>query len=417
MSRVAEAMASALPVEAVEGRDPAGWSTGGAVPEAVVAPATADEVRQVLALAAAEGVGVIPMGGGTDPGPEAPAGPFLALSTERITGVEEYGPADLTVTVRAGTPLATLAAALAAEGQWLPVDPPFAPRRTVGGVVATGSAGPLGMAYGTPRDHVLGLTVVTGDGRVLRLGGKVMKNVAGFDLVKLVVGSRGTLGVIVSVCFRLFPRPAEERVLVATAASPGRLVELARQVASAPVVPASAVLVSRFPSHPGEESALVVRVQGTGPTVEADAGRLLPPSGTPVRVLGGSEAAAFLAAIRDHAAGHGLTVRCSALPGLLGDVLSAAEQALPGAAFAADVMSGRVRAAVGDVAAADPSELLRLRQRLQALGGSMVLERAPAAVLDQVPVSGRSGRVRALEDEIRARFDPGGVLSPGRFVS
>lgn len=417
MSGVAEALARTLPEGVITAADAADWAVGGRVPEAVVAPASAEEVREVLSVTAASGVGVVPLGGGTDSGPDAPAGPFVVLSTRCLAGVEEYGPADLTVTVRAGTPLPALASVLAEQGQWLPVDPPFAPRRTVGGVVATGSAGPLGMAYGTPRDHVLGLTVVTGDGRLLRLGGKVMKNVAGFDLVKLMVGSRGTLGVIVSASFRLFPRPAEDRVLVVTAEGPAPLVELARRVATAPVVPASALLVSSCPGRSAGESALVLRVHGTAATVDADIARLLPASSASVRALDGSEAATVLEAARDLAAGRVLTVRSSALPGRLGEVLAAVRAALPGAAMAADVMSGRVRGGVDDAAAVDPSELLRLRQRIQALGGDVVLERAPAEILARVPVSGRDGRVAALESALRRHFDPGAVLSPGRFVS
>lgn len=415
MSRLTEALAGVLPAEALEGRDPGAWTVGGATPEAVVAPASPEEAREVLVAAAARGVGVVPLGAGTEPGPEAPAGPFVVMATERLSGVEEYEPADLTVTVRGGTSLAALAATLAQEGQWLPVDPPFAPRRTVGGVVAMGNAGSLGMAYGSPRDHVLGLTVVTGDGRVLRLGGRVMKNVAGFDLVKLMVGSRGTLGVVLSASFRLFPRPPDERVLVATSRAPGVLLESALRVATAPVVPASAVLVSPLPWGGGRESALVVRVQGTASTVEADAPRLL--AGDGVRAVAGGEATAILEAVRDHAAARALTVRGSVLPGLLGDALSAMDEALPGAAVAADVMAGRVRASLDDAESVHPSALLRLRARLEAVGGTLVLERAPSSILARVPVTGGGGRVAALEAALRARFDPGGVLSPGRFAS
>jgi len=149
------------------------WAVGGARPLGIASPGSVDELRQVLAGAARAGVGVVPLGGGTDRGCEAPSGPFVVLSTRRLAGIEDYEPADLTVTAAAGTTLGDLERALTERGQWLPVDPPHRLRRTLGGLVATGTAGPLGTTYGAPRDHVLGLTVVTGDGEhTLQFGSK-----------------------------------------------------------------------------------------------------------------------------------------------------------------------------------------------------------------------------------------------------
>ncbi|NJD19669.1 MAG: FAD-binding oxidoreductase, partial [Gemmatimonadetes bacterium] len=222
----ARILADVLPAGALPGADAREvWALGGCLPQAVAEPGTVEEIQAVLAAARAGGFAVVPMGGVTDPGAEAPRGPFVVLSTRRLAGVDDYRPSDLTVTARAGTTLATLGSTLAERGQWLPVDPPFAPRKSLGGLVATGAAGSLGMAYGTPRDHVLGLSVVTGDGRLLSLGGRVMKNVAGFDLVKLMVGSRGTLGIITSATLRLFPRPAEDRAVVLRGEGVGALLE------------------------------------------------------------------------------------------------------------------------------------------------------------------------------------------------
>jgi len=389
------------------------WEVGGAKPLAAALPGTVEEVREVLALAAAEGVGVVPLGGRTDPGSEAPSGPFVVLGTERLDGVQDYEPADLTVTAGAGITLATLAATLAERGQWLPVDPPFAGGRTLGGLVATGAAGPLGTAYGAPRDHVLGLTVVTGDGRVLRLGGRVMKNVAGFDLVKLMVGSRGTLGVVVSASVRLFPRPEEDRLLACSAAHPHELLELARAVATGPVVPASAVLLIHGSSGGG--ATLAVRIQGASSAVSADQARLLP-RGSAMRRLPPEEVAGLREQVRDHGAVHPLVVRASALPGDLPELLDAVGEALPHGDAAADVMAGRVRCGVPDPEAVEIDALRRLRVRVGALGGSLSVERAPATVLEGFPAYAPERRSHALGVALRDRFDPGGVLSPGRFV-
>jgi glycolate oxidase FAD binding subunit len=409
----ARALAGILPAEALRSPDDGGaWTVGGALAEAVAEPASVEEVRALLAAAASGGFAVVPLGGRTDPGPEAPRGRFVVLSTRRLTGVDDYQPADLTVAARAGTTLAALGEALAEEGQWLPVDPPFAPRKTVGGLVATGTAGSLGMAYGMPRDHVLGLSVVTGDSRLLRLGGRVMKNVAGFDLVKLVVGSRGTLGVVVSATLRLFPRPAEDRVLVLDGEGPGALLEAAHRVGTASVVPASAVLVCPAPGTDAA-AALVVRVQGAGAAVDADAGTLLGPALTRATSLGGAEARRALEAMRDRAAAHALVIRACALPGLLAEVLAAVQDAVAVTALAADVMSGRVR--VGVDGGADVASLIRLRARLEALGGSLVVERSTPELAAVFPAHGSAGKAGRLGRALRAQFDPGGVLSPGRF--
>ncbi|MDP2959181.1 MAG: FAD-binding oxidoreductase [Longimicrobiales bacterium] len=411
---VPRALTDALPREAF--REPVDdtWAVGGALPRAVVEPGSSEEVRAVLAAGSAAGLTVVPLGGRTDPGAEPPRGPFVVLSTRRLAGIEAYEPADLTVTVGAGTTVASLGAALAEKGQWLPVDPPFAPERTVGGLVATGAAGPLGMAYGAPRDHVLGLTVVSGDGRVLRLGGRVMKNVAGFDLVKLIVGSRGTLGVVISATLRVFPRPADDRAVVLEAEGPGPLLGSARGVLTATVVPASAVLVSPSPGDAPGRSALVVRVQGAPAAVEVDTRTLLGSSRAGSVSVGGDAAQRIHEAVRDRAARHPVVLRAFALPALLPEILAAVHDAVSVDALAADVMSGRVR--VGAAAAPEASALRALRARLEALGGSLVLERAGAGLLAEVPAYGQGGRAGALGAALRTRFDPGGVLSAGRFA-
>ena len=181
------------------------WATLGGVPEAIVSPESTGEVSSVMSWASAEGVGVVPAGSGRRLGPRTLSGRFIVLTTDRITGIEIYEPADVTFTARAGTPVRAVDRELRVNGQWLPFDPPDILDRTLGGVVASGESGPLWMGYGEMRNHVLGMTVVTGDGRVLALGGRVVKNVAGFDLLKPMVGCVGRLAVITSVCMRAFP--------------------------------------------------------------------------------------------------------------------------------------------------------------------------------------------------------------------
>ncbi len=388
-------------------------------PARVVAPASAEEVCEVLADAEAEGLAVVPVGGGSDPGCVPPARPWIALSTRALAEVEDYEPADLTITAGAGVVLGDLDRVLGAQRQWLPSDPPHAVRRTLGGLVASGAVGPLGLTYGAPRDHVLGLTLVTGDGRILRLGGRVMKNVAGFDLVKLVVGSRGTLGVVVSATVRLFPRPEEDRLLVVRADHPAALVPVARRVAMSAVVPASAVLVAPVPETLGDggTSALVVRLHGARAAVQADEERLRRELAAEIGRIPGAASPGIAQALADHASAGEVRVRVTALPAALGTVLSAVADALGAAVVVADVLSGRVRAEVVNAEEVDAGALGTLRQRVEALGGSMTLERAPTHVVAAAGAFGDRGAQGSFMHDLRARFDPRGLLSPGMFVS
>ena len=156
-----------------------------------------------------EGPCVLPVGGGTKPAlSDPPSDDVLRVSTAGLRGIVEYDPAELTFTALAGTPVAELDAALAEHGQYLPFDPPWAQAgATLGGVVAAGTSGPNAFRHGGVRDFVVGVRFVDGTGRLVQGGGRVVKNAAGFDLSKLMVGSAGRLGVLVQLSLKVFPRP------------------------------------------------------------------------------------------------------------------------------------------------------------------------------------------------------------------
>src|SRR5438477_1609240 len=186
----------------------------GRTPEAAVLPGSVDEVAAVIVQAAEAGVPVVPWGGGSAIGvgvPAARAGLVLLLT--RLDALVEHEPGDLTATAQAGITIAALQAALRARGQWLSLDPPDAARATLGGVLAANASGPRRHLYGTARDLLIGVTVVTADGAVVHGGGKVVKNVAGYDLPKLFIGSYGTLGVIVEATVKLRPLPGQEELV------------------------------------------------------------------------------------------------------------------------------------------------------------------------------------------------------------
>lgn len=388
-------------------------------PEAVVRPESSEEVAATMRWAAASGVGVLPIASGRRLRIGTLERPFVLLRTDRLRGVDIYEPADLTLTARAGTPMAELAERLGAHGQWLPFDPPHVESRTLGGLVAAGESGPMWMGYGELRSHVLGATVVTGDGRTLKLGGRVVKNVAGFDLLRPVVGSRGRLGVLTSVCVRAFPRPDEDCTLVLRADSARDLHAAALAIGTAPVMPASSVLLAPAAAA-GAGAALVVRLHGSKATVAADHRTLERHAGVNLERV--ADPGDLLRATRDQATdGVVLTVRV--LPSRLGAAIDAVSAALGGSdgrgavggvPFVADTYSAAVRVAMPAV---EPAAAARLRDEVERLGGSLVVHVAADAPGAAALVAAASSP-RPHEVEIAAGlervFDPDGAFWPCR---
>ncbi|HEX6045908.1 MAG TPA: FAD-binding protein [Pyrinomonadaceae bacterium] len=173
----------------------------------LVSPGSIDEVSEVIKLAALQGLSVMPTGGFQGIAD-------LVVSTSRLNQIIEHEPADLIAVAQAGVKLTDFNAKLSENGQWLPLDPPDDGRATLGGVVATGRGGPQQFGYGRPRGTVIGMKVVLADGSVIKSGGRVVKNVAGYDLSKLFTGSLGTLGIITEINFKLRPRPEREATVV-----------------------------------------------------------------------------------------------------------------------------------------------------------------------------------------------------------
>jgi glycolate oxidase FAD binding subunit len=243
------------------------------------------------------------------------------------------------------------------------------------------------------------VTLVTGTGAVLKLGGRVMKNVAGFDLVRMVVGSRGSLGVVVSVCIRVFPRPTTDRVLTLEGGL-SEILTAARAVATAPVVPASAVV--HAPSD-GSRVGLVVRLHGSPAVVDADEAVLEHRVGRPFRTVDGEAAAGLVETVRDACSDDPVLLRLTALPASLPDLVARASDG----PFLADVLTGEVRLAPRDVS---EGALRTLVGRARELGGSARFLAAPRELAGLARVQGPAD---ALVAKLHATFDPQGVLCPG----
>ena len=367
-----------------------------------VAPRTDDGVALVLQAAAAEGWRVRIEGRGSWVPADAPAD--LALTTRALARVARLDAADLVATVEAGVAWRDLQRLLADQGVWVAADPP-GEGRTVGGVVATGTAGPLRTGFGAVREHVLGATLVTGEGRIVRAGGRVVKNVAGYDLTKLVTGSFGSFGVVTSVNLRLRAVPRADLTLVGLGERDA-LLDAARAMLEAGITPASLEVLS--PLAAGRDRwSLAVRLLGSAPAAEADAQAASGASQIPLAPLEAAEAGAFWRAALTGAAANPVTLRMGALATAMDDALDLVVHHLDDHWIMAGVGAGGLRWS-GD-APADRIRLLRYAAAPREM--PLTLERAPWSVREQVGYFGayREG-VGQLVGALRDAFDPAGVL-------
>jgi glycolate oxidase FAD binding subunit len=341
------------------------------------------------------------------------------ISTSALDAVSALDPADLVVTAEAGAPLDRLQSRLAASGVWLALDPPGPPSRTVGGILATSGAGPLASRYGGPRDQVLGLVVVAGDGTVLRLGGRVVKNVAGFDLAKLVVGGHGGFGVIAQAHLRVRALPRADR----TAAWRGNAEWVARAAAAAlaggsdpaALEVLSPALTEALTGGPGarDEWSLAARALGAPTAVEEELDALARATG--VRPDHALEGAGPWEAWRRAVGAWRVVLRIGAEPAAWPEALALARRHLGDIAGASiTVLRGTVRVGTHRCA----GELVRaLRADAAARRWPVTLERADASTLHDAGVWGAlPPRAAALAQGLKASFDPAGILAAPLFA-
>jgi glycolate oxidase FAD binding subunit len=217
----------------------------GVVPGVAVAPASADEIAAVLRFANEHGLSVVPAGGFTQQQTgNVPSQVDVLLHTSRLTAVDHYDPTDLTIGIGSGCTVAQLSAKVGADGLLFAADPALPERATIGGLLATGMIGPLRQGYGGLRDYCIGTRFVTGDGRKGKGGGRVVKNVAGYDLMKLLIGSQGTLAIITGASFKLFPAPRQTRTFLGEFATPAEAIDFRNHVLRSPLSPICLELVS-----------------------------------------------------------------------------------------------------------------------------------------------------------------------------
>lgn len=402
----------------------------GRTPDAAVFPGSVDEIRGVVALASETSVPVRPWGGGSACAVGTPPShPGIVLALSRLDRVLEHEPGDLTATAQAGVVIGRFQAALASRGQWLSLDPPDGDRATLGGVTAADASGPRRQLYGTMRDQLIGIAVVTADGALVRGGAKVVKSVAGYDLPKLFIGSYGTLGIIVEVTVRLRPRPEAERWLAVTFDRLKDAGAAARAVMASDLIPAALDVLdgeaARACRLGGEGAVLVVAFDGVAEQVEwecREVRSLLAPLGA--RTVVPLPDDAYAAAARSGV--PAACMRLAVLPTAVTDVMehgaSAARQRGLASAWTAHAGAGVVTGRLdspGDGADLDAliATLNEWREMARRGGGHATLEWAPLAIKAAVPVWGDMGAAGRLMQRIKSQLDPRNVLNPGRFVA
>jgi glycolate oxidase FAD binding subunit len=368
-----------------------------------IAPANTEQVAAVLRYANRNSIAVAPWGGGTKQSWGNPIHPSLILHTHRLDTVREHTWQDMTCIVQAGCVWSSMQSSLAKHGQFVALDPLWPNRATIGGIAATNDSGKLRLRYGSLRDLIIGMTIVLADGTIARSGGKVVKNVAGYDLHKLMTGAFGTLGVITEITFRLHSIPRHVQSFT---------------ISSRDVEPLGQLLMNILDSHLSTQSLqlrsslsgfnLDVRL-ATLPEVIRDQASSLSKLAQSVQLeASDAESDVWNARQEYFDQAEYFVVKATMLPSDISPI-AAMIRILGGNSItqATGIMTASIPAAAS-------GQLEHLRKNLEAIGGSLTVLQHPAHA---VPVASTvpSDPLRLMR-ELKQRFDPNRILNPGRFV-
>jgi glycolate oxidase FAD binding subunit len=422
----------------------AAYEVDGCRPSAVLQPGSAAQIGEILRFASAERLAVIPTGGRTHLHIGMPPRRYdLALDVSGMDRVLAYEPHDLTLGVEPGITYAELDRSLREKGQFLPLAPPLAERATLAGIVAAAADTPFRYAYGTARDFLLGVEFVTGEGVISKSGGRVVKNVTGYDLHKLFIGSLGTLGVITRLNFRTFPLPPDQRMFVASFADQSGAFALCRAMMKSPLQPrvvdvvdpgAAGLFAARGATFFGRDSWLAI-VEAAGP--EAVLERHVRDLASMSQEAEASEFVALKDAQRHQLFGclcdfsriafgatpAAMIFRVAALPSAMPALLDGARKLAESHALNCAILIralGVVYLAL--LPPADPKiypALLSCSRQLMTLcitsGAAPMIERCPLEMKNTLGIWPPPGSEREIAQSLKRVFDPQGILSPGRF--
>jgi len=377
-----------------------------------VAPADSGQIAAILGFAIANGIVVTPTGSGTKSAWGNPVTAGIRLELKRMNALREHPWQDMTCTVEAGCTWAAMQAELARHGQMVALDPLWPEKATVGGVVATNDGGALRLKYGGLRDLIIGMTVVLADGTVAKTGGKVVKNVAGYDLHKLMTGGFGTLGVIAEVNFRLHPVEACTRTWTAVSSDADAFTAPLRAMLDSQMTPSSVQIRVRK-----QECALDIRIAALPECMDEHAASLRNIFGQ-IELKESSEhvwqARQELFDTEDAA-----VLKVSVLPGEVCAVCQELQERANKEGLEISTVaqaSGLMMVALKSAPDAAIALIEHLRGRVRGAGGSVVALQIPETLRERLDVWGCETNALPLMREIKRRFDPNRILNPGRFV-
>lgn len=398
----------------------------GRAPLLVCFPSTADQIAAALRVCSDASATVTPWGGGTAMGMgNAPRQVDVVIGLERLNLLVEHDQANLTATIQSGCRLAALQEILARQNQFLPFDPPAQARATVGGVVAANLNGPRRSHYGSVRDLVIGTKVVLASGEQVKAGGKVVKNVAGYDMCKLFVGSLGTLGIIAEVTVRMAPIPETTATLISKGTLP-KVLELTSELSRSKLLPSAVFLLSPEPSKAEEMGQSHWRVavwcEGFEESVARhlhDAEEMATRIGLTTETLQASDHSEFWNEVGDFPIQAGRLVYRVAVPRASVAAVIQVVQDGTAAGFRAEMVSD-VAMGVAWISTGASNEAIQWFTRLcaaaRACGGHALIFGAPPDLKRDIDVWGPTPLAFSLMREIKQQFDPKNLLNPGRFV-
>lgn len=426
------------------------YAVDGLVPQAVVQPADRNAVSQVLRWASAQRQAVAPRGGGTQLClGNVPSRMDLVLDLSRCNRLLDYQPADMTATVEAGMTLEALQRELAQGEKFVPLEAPLPERSTIGGILAANASGPLRSTYGLARDWLIGIGVVSAEGVETKAGGKVVKNVTGYDLNKLYTGSLGTLGVIVEATFKLSPLPPAWGALLAAFPSMREAIASARDLLGGSGAPQGMAVINGLVAQRLDKSGNALSFAGLGNdqvlAIAFYSGRsraverrlsegmqwLREKGAAQAEPLDSAGCHRLLRALTDlgwtAATAPNLGLQVNVLPSAVGDVsawsLEPDALGLGEMGVIADVAFGRVHllwwtegANQGPADSAVMAAVHSVRDLARALKGWMLVEHCPLAVKRRIDVWGEAPSGMEVMRRIKEQFDPLGILNPGRLV-
>ncbi len=412
------------------------FAVDGILPRLVVTPTSVEQTAQIVSLASQQEATLIVRGGGSRINVGSiPEHIDILLETGKLAQLLEHEAPDLTCHVEAGFTLADLQAQLATKGQQLALDPPGAAQATIGGLLASNASGPKRLRYGSARDLVIGLRVVQANGEVTRSGGRVVKNVAGYDLNKLYVGSFGTLGVIVEANFKLQPLPQAERTLLLTYPDASNAMATVIALLGSLLTPSAIDLIDPgaasdlsdfFGIHlPSNSYTLAINFEGSLTTIERqlDETRLLARQHGAFMGddLTGEAQNSFWDAVREHTGGT-LTCKVAILVShvarYLKHVAHVCQRHELEAAIVAHAGNGilYIELRPSDATPRLIEAITELRSYAQAAKGSLVVEHCPVELKRLINVWGEPGADFYLMQRLKQQFDPKGTFVRGRFV-